>query len=151
MAKVSKSAVPATPVRPTRGPTGARLILASNLTSRLSTISERSVSFDDSADEGADAKDTMMDYEVLEEKSLAAMQELDDQEGTMLSAGRSGGSRSLSRSLASEFHEVAKPDHAQDDYEDGIEESKALVQVTKSPPESRGYRPSLNSSTPAVN
>ncbi|KAE9325257.1 hypothetical protein PR003_g16527 [Phytophthora rubi] len=138
MAKVSKSAVPATPVRPTRGPTGARLILASNLTSRLSTISERSVSFDDSADEGADAKDTMMDYEVLEEKSLAAMQELDDQEGTMLSAGRSGGSRSLSRSLASEFHEVAKPDHAQDDYEDGIEESKALVQVTKSPPESRG-------------
>ncbi|KAE9007263.1 hypothetical protein PR001_g17004 [Phytophthora rubi] len=127
MAKVSKSAVPATPVRPTRGPTGARLILASNLTSRLSTISERSVSFDDSADEGADAKDTMMDYEVLEEKSLAAMQELDDQEGTMLSAGRSGGSRSLSRSLASEFHEVAKPDHAQDDYEDGIEESKALT------------------------
>ncbi|KAE8885151.1 hypothetical protein PF005_g10313 [Phytophthora fragariae] len=47
--------------------------------------------------------------------------------------------------------EVAKPDHAQDDYEDGTEESKALVQVTKGPPESRGYRPSLNSSTPAAN
>ncbi|KAE8984587.1 hypothetical protein PR003_g23564 [Phytophthora rubi] len=148
MAKGSKSVVPATPVRPTRGPT---LTLASDLTSRLSTISERSVSFDDSADEGTGAKDTMMDYEDLEEKSLATMQELGDQEGAMLSAGRSGGSRSLSQSLASEFDEVAKLDHAQDDYEDGIEESKALMQVTKGPQESRGYRPSLNSSTPAAN
>ncbi|KAE9130345.1 hypothetical protein PF010_g3883 [Phytophthora fragariae] len=151
MAKGSKSAVPATPVRPTRGPTGATSTLASNLTSRLSTISERSVSFDDSADEGPDAKDTMMDYEYLEEKTPAAMQELDDQEGAMLSAGCSGGSRSLSRSLASEFDEGAKPDHAHDDYEDSTEESKALVQVTKGPQESRGYRPPLNSSTPAAN
>ncbi|KAE9258803.1 hypothetical protein PR003_g35061, partial [Phytophthora rubi] len=100
MAKGPKSAVPATPVRPTRGPTGATSTLASDLTSRLSTISERSVSFDDSADEGPDAKDMMMDYEDLEEKTPAARQELDDQEGAMLSAGRSGGSRSLSRSLA---------------------------------------------------
>ncbi|KAE8895615.1 hypothetical protein PF003_g20289 [Phytophthora fragariae] len=151
MAKGSKSALPATPVRPTRGPTGATSTLASDLTSRLSTISERSVSFDDSADEGPDAKDTMMDYEDLEEKTPAAMQELDDQEGAMLSAGRSGGSRSLSRSLASEFDEVAKPAHAHDDYEDSTEESKALVQVIKGPQESRGYRPPLNSSTPAAN
>ncbi|KAE8877732.1 hypothetical protein PF005_g20008 [Phytophthora fragariae] len=93
----------------------------------------------------------MMDYEDLEEKTPAAMQELDDQEGAMLSAGRSGGSRSLSRSLASEFDEVAKPDHAQDDYEDSTEESKALVQVSKGPQESRGYQPPLNSSTPAAN
>ncbi|KAE9314916.1 hypothetical protein PF008_g19377 [Phytophthora fragariae] len=93
----------------------------------------------------------MMDYEVLEEKTPAAMQELDDQEWAMLSAGRSGGSRSLSRSLASEFDEAAKPDHAHDDYEDSTEESKALVQATKGPQESRGYRPPLNSSTPAAN
>ncbi|KAE9095845.1 hypothetical protein PF005_g26109 [Phytophthora fragariae] len=92
----------------------------------------------------------MVDYEDLEEKTPAAMQELDDQEGATLSAGRSGGSRALSRSLASEFDEVAKPDHAQDDYEDSTEESKALVQVTKGPQESRGYRPPLNSSTPAA-
>ncbi|KAE9304786.1 hypothetical protein PR003_g21672 [Phytophthora rubi] len=78
MAKGSKSAVPATPVRPTRGPTGATETIASDLTSRLSTISERSVSFDDSADEGPDAKDMMMDYEDLEEKTPAAMQELDN-------------------------------------------------------------------------
>ncbi|KAE9312957.1 hypothetical protein PF008_g19852 [Phytophthora fragariae] len=151
MAKGSKSAVPATPVRPTRGPTGATETIASDLTSRLSTISERSVSFDDSADDGPDAEDMMMDYEDLEEKTPAAMQELDNQEGAMLSAGRSGGSRSLSRSLASEFDEVAKPDHTHDDYEDSTEESKALVQVTKGPQESRGYRPPLNSSTPAAN
>ncbi|KAE8974762.1 hypothetical protein PR003_g26378 [Phytophthora rubi] len=98
MAKGSKTA---TPLRPTRGPTGAPSTLASDLTSRLSTFSERSVSFDDSADEGPDAKDTMMDYEDLEEKTPAAMQELDDQEGAMLSAGRSGGSRSLFRSQGS--------------------------------------------------
>ncbi|KAE9347027.1 hypothetical protein PF008_g8000 [Phytophthora fragariae] len=150
MAKGSKSVVPATPVRPTRGPTGAPSTLASDLTSRLSTITKRSVSFDESADEGSDAKDTMMDYEDLEEKTPAAVQELDDQEGAMLSAGRSGGSRSLSRSLASEFDEVAKPDHAQDDYEDSAEEWKALVQVTKGPQKSRGYWPPLNSSTPAA-
>ncbi|KAE9284797.1 hypothetical protein PR003_g26763, partial [Phytophthora rubi] len=134
-----------------RRPTGAPSTLASDLTSRLSMISERSVSFDDSADEGPDAKDTMMDYEDLEVKIQAVMHELDDQEGAILSAGRSGGSRSLSRSLASEFDEVAKPDHAQDDYEDSTEELKALVQVTKGPQESRGYRPPLNSSTPAAN
>ncbi|KAE9172672.1 hypothetical protein PF005_g26600 [Phytophthora fragariae] len=93
----------------------------------------------------------MMDYEDLEEKTPAAMQELDDQEGAMLSAGRSGGSRSLSRSLASEFDEVAKPDHAHDDYEASTEESKALVQVTEGSQESRGYRAPQNSSTPAAN
>ncbi|EGZ04572.1 hypothetical protein PHYSODRAFT_536105 [Phytophthora sojae] len=147
MEKGFKSAVPATPVKSGRGSPEGSSTIASDLTSRLSTISERSVSFEESADEDPDAKDDMMmDYGDLEEKTPATTQE-----NAMLSAGRSGGSRSLSRNLVAEFDEVAKPDHADDDFEDGTKPSasKALVQVTKGPQESCGSRPAMN--TPAAN
>ncbi|EGZ27308.1 hypothetical protein PHYSODRAFT_257631 [Phytophthora sojae] len=154
MAKGSKSAVPATPVKSVRGSAEGSSTIASDLTSRLSTISERSVSFEESVDEDSDAKDDMMmDYDDLEEKTPVTTQEFGDEEDAMLSGGRSGGSRSLSRNLVAEFDEVAKPDHADDDFEDGTETSasRALVQVTKGPQESRGSRPAMNSSTPAAN
>ncbi|EGZ10112.1 hypothetical protein PHYSODRAFT_256424 [Phytophthora sojae] len=154
MAKGSKSAVPATPVKSGRGSAEGSSTIASDLTSRLSTFSERSVSFEESVDEDSDAKDDMMmDYDDLEEKTPTTTQEFGDEEDAMLSAGRSGGSRSLSRNLVAEFDEVAKPDHADDDFEDGTETSasRALVQVTKGPQESRGSRPAMNSSTPAAN
>ncbi|KAG6586900.1 Eukaryotic/viral aspartic protease [Phytophthora cinnamomi] len=151
MANGSKSAVPATPAKSTRGPTEYSSTVASDLTSRLSVITERSVSFEESVDEDSDAKDEMMDYDDLEEKSSAAMQETDDQEDAMLSAGHSGVPRSLSRNLVEEFDEVAEPDHAYDDYEDGTEGSKALVQVTKGPQVVQGNRPPTNGSTPAAN
>ncbi|EGZ06822.1 hypothetical protein PHYSODRAFT_258237 [Phytophthora sojae] len=118
------------------------------------TIGRRSVSFEESVDEDSDAKDDMMmDYDDLEEKTPATPQEFEDEEDAMLSAGRSGGSRSLSRNLVAEFDEVAKPDHGDDDFEDGTETSasRALEQVTKGPQESRGCRPAMNSSTPAAN
>ncbi|EGZ12010.1 hypothetical protein PHYSODRAFT_516440 [Phytophthora sojae] len=142
MAKGSKSAVPATPVKSGRGSAEGSSTIASDLTSRLSTISERSVSFEESVDQDSDAKDDMMmDYGDLEEKTPATTQEFGDEEDAMLSVGRSGGSRSLSRNLVAEFDE------------DGTETSasRALVQVTKGPQESRGSRPAMNSSTPAAN
>ncbi|KAG6592638.1 Eukaryotic/viral aspartic protease [Phytophthora cinnamomi] len=151
MANGSKSVVPATPAKSTRGPTEYSSTVASDLTSRLSVITERSVSFEESVDEDSDAKDEMMDYDDLEEKSSAAMQETDDQEDAMLSAGHSGVPRSLSRNLVEELDEVAEQDHAYDDYEDGTEGSKALVQVTKGPQVVQGNRPPMNGSTPAAN
>ncbi|EGZ07147.1 hypothetical protein PHYSODRAFT_252538, partial [Phytophthora sojae] len=63
----------------------------------------------------------------------ATTQEFGDEEDAMLSAGRSGGSRTLSRNLVAEFDEVAKPDQADDDFEDGTETSasRALAQTPK--------------------
>ncbi|EGZ21859.1 hypothetical protein PHYSODRAFT_251317 [Phytophthora sojae] len=135
MAKGSKSAVPA-PVKSGRGSAEGSSTIASDLTSRLSMISERSVSFEESVGEDSDAKyDMMMDYDDLKEKTPATTQEFGDEEDTMQSAG------------------LAKPDHADDDFEDGAETSasRALVQVTRGPQESRGSRPAMNSSTPAAN
>ncbi|EGZ20551.1 Eukaryotic/viral aspartic protease [Phytophthora sojae] len=154
MAKGSKSAVPATPAKSGRGSTEGLSTIASDMTSRLSTISEGSVRLEESVDEDSDANDDMMmNYDDLEEKTPATADEYEDQEEAMVSAGRSGGSRSLSRNLVSEFDEVARPDFADDDSEDGTETltSRALVQVTKDPRESQGNRPAMNSSTPAAN
>ncbi|EGZ20565.1 hypothetical protein PHYSODRAFT_259658 [Phytophthora sojae] len=127
MAKGSKPAVPATPVKSGRGSAEGSSTIACGLTFRLSTISERSVSFEESVDEDSDAKDDMMmDYDDLEKKTPAPTQEFGD-EDAMLSAGRSGGSRSLSRNLVEEFDEVAKPDHADDDFEDGTDTSASRL------------------------
>ncbi|GMF65903.1 unnamed protein product [Phytophthora lilii] len=63
MAKGSRSAVPATPMK--SGGTCGDDSNAALITPHLAPITERSVSFEDSAD-GSDAKDEMEDYEDLE-------------------------------------------------------------------------------------
>ncbi|GMF11481.1 unnamed protein product [Phytophthora lilii] len=108
MAKRARSAVPATPMK--SGGARGDDSNAALITLHLAPITERSVSCEDSAD-GSDAKDEMEDYEDLEEKAPAlAVVTPDTPEDAILSAGRSGGSRSLSRNLADELEEVAGPE-----------------------------------------
>ncbi|GMF33964.1 unnamed protein product [Phytophthora lilii] len=91
---------------------------AALITPHLAPITERSVSFEDSAD-GSNAKDEMEDYEDLEEKAPAlAVVTPDTPEDAILSAGRSGGSRSLSQNLAG-------PEPTYDDYDSDAEDSKS--------------------------
>ncbi|GMF60465.1 unnamed protein product [Phytophthora lilii] len=94
MAKGSRSAVPATPMK--SGGTRGDDSNAALITPHLEPITERSVSFKDSAD-GSDAKDEMKDYEDLEEKAPAlAVVTPDVPEDAILSAGCNGDSRYLS-------------------------------------------------------
>ncbi|GMF36156.1 unnamed protein product [Phytophthora lilii] len=105
----------------------------------------------DSAD-GSDAKDEMEDYEDLEEKAPAlAVVTPDTPEDAILSAGRSGGSRSLSRNLADELEEVAGPEPAYDDYDSDAEDPKSPVTMAQPTKQAFGYRPPLNGDTPAAN
>ncbi|GMF34370.1 unnamed protein product [Phytophthora lilii] len=91
MAKGSRSAVPATPMK--SGGTRSDGSNAALITHppHLEPITERSVSFEAPAD-GSDAKDEMEDYEDLEEKAPAlAVVTPDVPKAAILSAGRSGG------------------------------------------------------------
>ncbi|GMF28033.1 unnamed protein product [Phytophthora lilii] len=113
--------------------------------------SARSVSFEDSAD-GSDAKDEMEDYEDLEEEAPAlAVVTPDTPEDAILSAERSGGSRSLSRNLADELEEVVGPEPAYDEYDSDAEDSKSQVTMAQPTEQASGYRPPLNGDTPAAN
>ncbi|GMF39116.1 unnamed protein product [Phytophthora fragariaefolia] len=123
MAKGS-SALPATPMRSGRiemegGPTSQ-----TGSGGRLSSISGRSVSFDESAGGISEAKD----------------EEVND-----------GAPRPITRKLAGEFDEVAKPEPARDDSgsENEVSDKKTTDETVfrKLP----GNRPPMNSSTPAAN
>ncbi|GMF18544.1 unnamed protein product [Phytophthora lilii] len=149
MAKGSRSAVPATPMK--SGGTRGDDPNAALITPHSAPITERSLSFEDSAD-GSDAKDEMEDYEDLEEKAPAlAVVTPDTPEDTILSAGRSGGSRSLSRNLADDLEEVAGPEPAYEDYDSDAEDSKSPVTMAQPTEQASGYRPPLNGDTPAAN
>ncbi|GMF36542.1 unnamed protein product [Phytophthora lilii] len=149
MTKGSRSAVPATPMK--SGGMRGDDSNAALMTPHLTLINERSVSFEDSVD-GSDAKDEMEDYEDLEEKAPAlAVVTPDTSEDAILSAGRSGGSRSLSQNLADGLEEVAGPEPAYDDYDSDAEDSKSPVTITQPTEQASGYRPPLNGDTPAAN
>ncbi|GMF42269.1 unnamed protein product [Phytophthora lilii] len=76
----------------------------------------------------------MEDYEDLEEKAPAlAVVTPDTPEDAILSAGRSGGSRPLSRNLADELEEVAGPKPAYDDYDSDAEDSRSPVTMAQRP------------------
>ncbi|POM76328.1 Hypothetical protein PHPALM_6441 [Phytophthora palmivora] len=112
-------------------------------TSRLVTIAERSESFDESAGY-SDAKED--DDEVyLEEK--AAMPDLS--EAAEVSVGRSGGVRSLARNLTKELDDVAGPEPATEDSDDGSDGLKPSAMKATS--RSTGNRPPVNGDTPAAN
>ncbi|KAE9232456.1 hypothetical protein PF002_g12368 [Phytophthora fragariae] len=145
---------------------------AALITPQLESIAERTVSFDESMN-GSDAKDEEMneDYDdYLEEKAPApAVVTPETPEDAVMSAGRSGGTRSLSRSLASELDEDAPPvsrnlvnelddvaglEPAYEDFEDfenSTEDPKSPVTTAQVTEQTSGNRPPINGDTPAAN
>ncbi|GMF48431.1 unnamed protein product [Phytophthora fragariaefolia] len=82
----------------------------------LSSISERSVSFDESAGGISKAKDEEVnEYEDSEADGNVFGDGLNASDEARVSAGRSGAPRSITRNLASEFDKVAKPEPSRDD------------------------------------
>ncbi|GMF33034.1 unnamed protein product [Phytophthora fragariaefolia] len=78
---------------------------------RLSSISERSVSFDESARGISEAKDEEVnEYEDSEADGYVFCDVLDASDEARVSAGRSEAPRLITRNLAGEFDEVAKPE-----------------------------------------
>ncbi|GMF20272.1 unnamed protein product [Phytophthora fragariaefolia] len=151
MAKGS-SAVPATPMKSGRiemkgGPTPQ-----TGSGGRLSSISKRSVSFDESAGGIPEAKDEEVnEYEDSEADGYDFGDDLDASDEARVSAGRSGAPRPITRNLAGEFDEVVKPEPACDDSGSDNEVSgmkPADESVIRKLP---GNRPPMNSSTPAAN
>ncbi|EGZ09339.1 hypothetical protein PHYSODRAFT_339685 [Phytophthora sojae] len=168
MATGSQSAVPATPMKSggTRGDDSTAVLI----TPQPGPIAERNVSFDEPMT-GSDAKDEEMDEEYddyLEEKAPAVVTP-ETPEDAAMSAGRSGGSRSLARSVASELEDDAPPisrnladelddvdgpEPAYDDmeeFEDRADDSRSPVLTTQVTEQTSGNRPPMNGGTPAAN
>uniref|UniRef100_H3H7J3 Eukaryotic/viral aspartic protease n=1 Tax=Phytophthora ramorum TaxID=164328 RepID=H3H7J3_PHYRM len=147
MAKEAKSAVPATPARSsgTRTEGSGRSGSSFATPSTLASINERSDSFD----EPMDYSDAKEDDEEDDREEKAAMPELS--EAAAVSAGRSGGVRSLARNLTEELNEVAGPEPANgyDEDESDDHRSSAMAEDANSRP--NGGRPPLNGDTPAAN
>ncbi|KAG2762768.1 hypothetical protein PC129_g7839 [Phytophthora cactorum] len=127
---------------------------ANLITPRLDAISERSISFDVSVD-GSNTMDEDMNADFgddLEGKADDPMGTTSDTaESAILSAGRSGGTRSLARNLADEPDDVADPDPAYDDCEDDNKDSTSPVKMTQVTEQTTGKRPPVNGNTPAAN
>ncbi|KAE8967748.1 hypothetical protein PF011_g27446 [Phytophthora fragariae] len=132
------SVVPATPMKTS----GARDDEPSSTpeTPRMAVIAKRSVSFED--DSAADLDTNMEEYDDLEEKAHApAVVTPETPEGAIVTTTRSGGTRSLSRNLAKELDDVARPDPAYSD--DGM-----MIMEKRNPPRRlRGARRNLRATT----
>ncbi|GMF26613.1 unnamed protein product [Phytophthora fragariaefolia] len=119
---------------------------------RLSSISERSVSFDESAGGISEAKDEEVNkYEDSEADGYVFGNDLDASDEARVSAGRSGAPRPITRNVVSEFDEVAKPEPARNDSgreNDVSDKIPADETVIRKLP---GNRPPMNGSTPAAN
>ncbi|KAI9986301.1 hypothetical protein PInf_025239 [Phytophthora infestans] len=113
---------------------------------RFAAATELSVSFDDEADIGPDAHD----YEDYKDKTPAPEPGAATTETTTLSSGLSGATRSLSRNLADELDDVAGPEPAYDDYDDGTKGSKPSVASAKHSALLKAPRPPINGDTPAA-
>ncbi|POM69076.1 Hypothetical protein PHPALM_14681 [Phytophthora palmivora] len=114
-------------------------------TSRLVTIAERPGSFDESVGYSDAKEDDEEEY--LEEK--AAMPDLS--EAAVVSVGRSGGVRSLAHNLTEELDDVAGPEPATEDSDDGSDGLKPSAMAGKTTSLSAGNRPPVNGDTPAGN
>ncbi|KAE9274830.1 hypothetical protein PF008_g29490 [Phytophthora fragariae] len=142
---------------------------AALITPQLELFAERTVSFDESMN-GSDAKDGEMneDYDdYLEEKAPApAVVTPETLEDAVISAGCSGGTRSLSRSLTSELDEDALPvsrnlvdelnevaglEPVYEDFEDSTDDPKSPVTTAQVTEQTSGNRPPANGDTPAEN
>ncbi|GMF28153.1 unnamed protein product [Phytophthora fragariaefolia] len=91
------------------------------------------------------------EYENSEADGYVFSDDLDASDDARVSAGRSGAPRPITRNLAGEFDEVAKPEPAYDDSgsENEVSDKKTTDEtvIRKLP----GNRPPMNSSTPAAN
>ncbi|OWZ00876.1 hypothetical protein PHMEG_00027839 [Phytophthora megakarya] len=148
MAKGSKSVVPATPMKSggTRSGTAdhSEVSYATPSTSRMTPLTERAGSFDESAN-FSDAKEDDEGY--LEEKAHVAVLS----EGAVVSAGHSTGVRPLAHNLTEELEEVAGLQPANDSDDEGLTggtRSKATGKRTNRPSDTR---PPINGDTPAAN
>ncbi|GMF50488.1 unnamed protein product [Phytophthora fragariaefolia] len=151
MAKGS-SAIPATPMKSRRiemegGPTPQ-----TGIGGRLSSISVRSLNFDESAGGNSEAKDEEVnEHEDSEADGYVFSDDWDASDEARVAAGRSGAPRPIARNLAGEFDEVTKPEPACDDSgsENGVSDKKTTGEtvIRKLP----GDRLPMNSSTPAAN
>ncbi|GMF48838.1 unnamed protein product [Phytophthora fragariaefolia] len=119
---------------------------------RVSSISKRSVSFDESAGGTSEAKDE----EVKECKNMEADGYVfsdgpDASAEARVSAGRIGAPCPITRNRAGEFDDVSKPETPRDDAgsENEVSDKKSMngTVIRKLP----GNRPPMNSSTPAAN
>ncbi|GMG17903.1 unnamed protein product [Phytophthora fragariaefolia] len=151
MAKGS-SAVPATPMKSGRIEVEGGQTPQTGSGGRLSSISERSVSFDESAGGISEAKDEEVnEYEDSKADGYVFGDDLDASDEARVSAGRSGAPRPITRNLAGEFDEVAKAEPARDDSgsDNEVSDKKPADEsvIRKHP----GNRPPMNSSTPAAN
>ncbi|KAG6623631.1 Eukaryotic/viral aspartic protease [Phytophthora cinnamomi] len=98
------------------------------------------------------------DYnDYLEEKAPApAVVTPETPEDAVLSAGRSAGTRSLSRNLAVELDDDARSVTRNladelDDFEDAADDARSPVLTTQVTEQTSGNRPPLNGDTPAAN
>ncbi|KAE8970740.1 hypothetical protein PR002_g27022 [Phytophthora rubi] len=142
---------------------------AALITPQLELFAERTVSFDESMN-GSDAKDEEMneDYDdYLEEKAPApAVVTPETPEDGVISAGCSGGTRSLSRNLTSELDEDALPvsrnlvdeldevaglEPVYKDFEDSTDDPKSPVTTAQVTEQTSGNRTPANGDTPAEN
>ncbi|GMF36226.1 unnamed protein product [Phytophthora fragariaefolia] len=86
------------------------------LSGRLSSISERSVSFDESAGGISEAKDEEVnEYEGSEADGYVFGDDLDASDEHRVSAERRRAPHPITRNLAGEFDQVSKPEPACDD------------------------------------
>ncbi|KAI9983866.1 hypothetical protein PInf_005139 [Phytophthora infestans] len=113
---------------------------------RFATATELSVSFDDEAGSGPDAHD----YEDYEDKTPDTEPGAATPETATLSSGLSGVTKSLSRNLADELDDVAGPEPAYKDYDDGTEGSKSSVASAKHSALLKAPRPPISDYTPAA-
>ncbi|OWZ15862.1 hypothetical protein PHMEG_00010436 [Phytophthora megakarya] len=113
------------------------------MTSRMTPITEPSVSFDDSGDYSDSKEDTEDDY--LEEKTPVS--ELS--EGAVVSLGHSAVVKSLARNLTEELEGMAGP--AMDSDDDGSDGVKLSPATRKETSQSSGFRPPINGDTPVAN
>ncbi|OWY96532.1 LOW QUALITY PROTEIN: hypothetical protein PHMEG_00033175 [Phytophthora megakarya] len=139
MAKGSKSAVPATPMKSggTRSGTSghSEASYATPSTSRMTPITERAGSFDESAD-FSDAKEDDEGY--LEGKAHVA----EFSEGAV---------HTLARNLIEELEEVAGPEPANDSDDEGLNGGTRSKATGKRTTPASDTRPPINGDTPAVN
>ncbi|KAG2785648.1 hypothetical protein PC129_g12532 [Phytophthora cactorum] len=149
MARESKSAAPATPIK--GGASRATDRDATNTSTRIATIGERSVSFEDSEDEDSRATDEDLGYgDDREESTPPTEAKAESREEAVLSAGSRGVARPLSQNLADELSAVAGPDAADNDWG---EEEKEDEPSSKAVHDSDGLAvsPPVNGDTPAAN
>ncbi|GMF16017.1 unnamed protein product [Phytophthora lilii] len=159
MAKGSKSAVPATPMKSSGGRTEASDRSGDSFvtpqSSRMEPIPESSATFDDSVDypdanNDEDAQDEEDDDDNLEEKGPFVAPPSSPEDATV-SKGRSSGVRPLSRNLTDELNDVAGPEPAHDGEDVSTETPATSAKAGGGRPRSTGHRPPLNGDTPAAN